>query len=201
MILYFDTETTGLKPGHVIQLAYILDYGDQTVCKNFYFYTDYIEPSAVFIHGITIEKLEILSKGLKFDDYIDEIEDDFSRADLVVAHNFNFDFGFMSQEFKNNLRTFRYKESLDTMKYFTPVMKLPRPNGKGVKYPKLEEFCVFADVYPFEVNKFVKENFSMDDKKSHDAAYDTAAMFLAVQNSREKLPDFNDFILKYLNRI
>ncbi len=198
MILYFDTETTGLKPGHIIQLAYILDYGDKIVAKNFYFQVSYIEPSASFVHGITVEKLKELSKGRKFCDDIDEIENDFLSAKLLVAHNFNFDFGFMFQEFQNNSKIFRYDESLDTMKYFTPIMKLPRPSGKGIKYPKLDEFCTFSDVYPFEVNKFVNEFFDMSDKKSHDAAYDTAAMFLAVQNSREKFSEFNDFISKHL---
>lgn len=198
MILYFDTETTGLRPGHIIQLAYILDYGDKISAKNFYFEVSYIEPSASFVHSITVEKLKELSKGRRFCDDIDEIERDFSSAKLIVAHNFSFDFGFMSQEFQNNLKTFRYNESLDTMRYFTPIMKLPRPNGKGIKYPKLEEFCAVNDVYPFEVDKFVKDYFSLHDKKSHDAAYDTVSMYLAVQNSREKYPDFNEFITKHL---
>ena len=63
MILYFDTETMGLYPGRIIQLAYILDDGENAVGKNFYFAVDYIEPSATAVHGITVEKLRVLSGG------------------------------------------------------------------------------------------------------------------------------------------
>ena len=60
MILYFDTETTGLRPGRIIQLAYIIDYGDTIKAKNFYFNVPYIEPGASMVHGITLEDLQVL---------------------------------------------------------------------------------------------------------------------------------------------
>lgn len=198
MVLYFDTETTGLKPGHIIQLAYVLDYGKKTTCKNFYFDVDYIEPSAAMVHGISVEKLHILSGGKRFDCYLDEIENDFLAADLIVAHNFKFDLSFMTAEFSYNFKNFTYKESLDTMRYFTPILKIPRPFGKGIKFPKLEEYCNALDVYGFEVVDFLKNNFSDTFSRAHDAAYDTAAMFLATKNAAEKFPGFNDFISKYI---
>ena len=39
MIIYFDTETTSLSPGGIIQLAYIMQEGENITAKNFYFYT------------------------------------------------------------------------------------------------------------------------------------------------------------------
>lgn len=197
MILYFDTETTGLRPGRIIQLAYILDYGDKIIAKNFYFNVPYIEPGASMVHGITLEKLEVLSKGKVFYDYMDEIESDFKEANLIVAHNFNFDFNFMSNEFKLNFKTFTYKESLDTMRYFTPILKLSRPYGRGIKYPKLEELCECMDVYPFEISAFVKDHFGVDASHNHDATYDTAAMFLAVKNGLEKIPELAEYLKKF----
>ena len=58
MTIYFDTETTGLTPGRIIELAYILDYGTRVETKNFFFAVDYVPESASKIHGITTEKLK-----------------------------------------------------------------------------------------------------------------------------------------------
>ena len=55
MILFFDTETTGLMPGRIIQLSYIMQTETDVKAKNFFFYVDYIEPSAVAVHGFTPE--------------------------------------------------------------------------------------------------------------------------------------------------
>lgn len=201
MILYFDTETTGLKPGHIIQLAYVLDYGDKITCKNFYFDVDYIEPSASCVHGVTVEKLRQLSKGKTFGDYIDEIDEDFSKANLIVAHNFKFDCNFMTAEFSYHNRNFNYTESLDTMRHFTPILQIPRPFGKGIKFPKLEEYCQALDVYPFETVNFVKRYFGESFARAHDATYDTAGMFLATKNACEKFPEFNRFLQKYVQQL
>ena len=37
MILFFDTETTGLYPGRIIQLSYVMCDGENTTAKNFFF--------------------------------------------------------------------------------------------------------------------------------------------------------------------
>ena len=51
MILFFDTETTGLIPGRIIQLAYIMQTGTEIKSKCFFFAVEYVEPSAVAVHG------------------------------------------------------------------------------------------------------------------------------------------------------
>ena len=61
MVIYFDTETTGLCPGRIIQLSYIKESENEAIGKNFYFAVDYIEPSAQAVHGISVEKLKELS--------------------------------------------------------------------------------------------------------------------------------------------
>ena len=63
MILFFDTETTGLFPGRIIQLSYVMTDGQTTVAKNFFFGVDYIEPSASAVHGFTVEKLKVFAKA------------------------------------------------------------------------------------------------------------------------------------------
>ena len=85
MILFFDTETTGLFPGRIIQLSYIMTDGETTIAKNFFFGVSFIEPSATKVHGFTVEKIQKLSGGKTFSCDIDEIYDDFLSADLIVA--------------------------------------------------------------------------------------------------------------------
>ena len=136
MTIYFDTETTGLAPGRILQLSYVLDYKDKVIGKNFFFYVDYVPEEAVKVHGFTVEKLAVLSGGKTFSDYSEEIYKDFITADLIIAHNVKFDLSFLQAEFCYLDEIFKYNASLDTMKYFTPVTCLPRRSG-GYKYPKL----------------------------------------------------------------
>ncbi len=188
MIIFFDTETTGLIPGNVIQLAYVMARDEKVESKCFFFAVDNIEPSAVAVHGFTPEILARLSNGRVFSDYADEIYEDFSTADLIVAHNVKFDVNFMIAEFIYMSRTFRYKESFDTMKFFTPIMKMPRANGKGYKYPKLTELADFLGVTSDMVAKKTGELFGTDAVKGHDARYDTALLYLCFLNGAEKYP-------------
>ncbi len=178
MILFFDTETTGLTPGHVIQLSYIMLENDEPRGKNFYFSVPYVPPEATAVHGLTAEKLFYLSERKTFGEFLEEIDDDFRAADLTVAHNFAFDYKFMSAEFSYYDRVFHYKESFDTMKKFTPLLKLPRANGKGYKYPKLSELTEFFELYPYDVTRRAIELFG-DGAAAHDARYDVTATFMA----------------------
>lgn len=193
MVIYFDTETTGLIPGRIIQLSYVIRTKKEVKGKNFYFCVDYVEPAAQAVHGLSVEMLEKLSGGETFSDRIDEICDDFEKADLIVGHNVGFDISFMIAEFRGQDRQFRYKEQFDTMKYSTPVMKLPRKSGRGYKYPKLTELTEYAGVFPYDVSRKTMEIFGTDALDVHNAAYDTTMTFLAscaLEEKDEKLRDF-----------
>ena len=146
---------------------------------NFYFYNSYISPQSTEVHGITVEKLYALSGGKTFYDYADEIEEDFSRASLTVAHNFPFDFKFMFAEFANCYKTFKYNEKLDTMRYFNGVTKLLKENGKGYKYPKLSELIAYFDITDYEILNVAKSLFGCS-CGYHDARFDTTALYLAM---------------------
>lgn len=185
MTIYFDTETTGLTPGRIIQLAYVLDYGDKAVGKNFYFAVDYVPETASAIHGITTEKLAVLSKGKTFSDYADEIYNDFSSADLIVAHNDKFDITFLTAEFSYIDILFKYNASLCSMKYFTSVLKIQRKSG-GFKYPKLSEVAEFFEFYPYDVTRECIKLFGADETAFHDARYDTVIVYLAIKAQSEK---------------
>ena len=197
MILYFDTETTGLCPGGIIQLSYIMQDKNGITGKNFFFFQPYIEPSSTRVHGVTVEKLALLSSGKVFYDYIDEITADFESADLVVAHNFPFDFKFMSAEFERCYQTFHFKEKLDSMRYFCPYLKLPTANGRGLKYPKLGELANFFEVYDYDVSRLCIKLFK-GCGSSHDSRFDIAQTFLSIQTAREKYPDFNEYLKQFI---
>lgn len=199
MILFFDTETTGLTPGGIIQLSYIMQTEGGTTAKNFFFAVDYIEPSATAVHGFTVEKIYELSGGRTFSEYMEEIYDDFFAADLIVAHNAPFDIGFMINEFYRRERRFRYKEEFDTMRYFTPIMKLPRKNGAGYKFPKLTELGEFLDIYPYDVTRKTMELFDSG-VSAHDARYDTTALYLCFNEGVKKFDGLQEIASKHLQK-
>ena len=181
MKIYFDTETTGLTPGRIIQLSYVLEEGESVTAKNFFFAVDYVPESAVKIHGFSTEKLAVLSGGKTFSDYADEIALDFSRADVIIAHNVNFDIGFLTAEYSYLNEVFKYNVALDTMKYYTPIMKLPRKSG-GYKYPKLSELAEFCEVYDYDVSRKCIELFGSESLSAHDARFDTVLLYLCAKD-------------------
>ena len=198
MILFFDTETTGLFPGRIIQLSYVMTDGETTIAKNFFFGVSFIEPSATKVHGFTVEKIQKLSGGKTFSCDIDEIYDDFLSADLIVAHNVKFDIGFLIAEFNYQDRIFRYRESFDTMKAFTPIMKMERSNHKGYKYPKLGEMCEFLDIYPYDITRKSMQLFGADMVSGHDARYDSTALYLSFFEGLKNFEVFKETASKYL---
>lgn len=198
MIIVFDTETTGLRPGRVIQLSYIMFSDNGATGKNFFFYTPYIEPSAVRVHGITPEKLAVLSGGHTFTEYLDEIDDDFRAASLTVAHNFPFDFSFMTAEFGYESRIFRYNEKFDTMRELKSKVGLPAMRGGGFKYPKLIELADFYEIYDYDVTRKSIELFG-DGAASHDARFDVTQTYLSLKAATEKHPDVAEIIAGHMH--
>ena len=189
MILYFDTETTGLYPGQICQLSYIMQQKDKLTTRNFFFSVDSVEYSAYLVHGFSVEKLRALSGGKRFCDFIDVIEKDFLNADLTVSHNTTFDFMFMRKEFEKLGRVFPIKNEFCSMKKTTSLCKLQRRSGEGYKYPKLAELCKFLDIYDFQI-KNASERLFGSEADFHDARFDTAAVFLAVNECMNAYEDF-----------
>jgi len=197
MIIIFDTETTGLRPGKIIQLSYIMADKNDVQAKNFFFYTPYIEPSAVRVHGISVEKLARLSGGHTFSEYLEEIDDDFKTASLTVAHNFPFDFSFMSAEFGYECRIFRYNEKYDTMRELKDKVALPSVSGHGrYKYPKLVELADFYDVYDYDVTRKSIELFG-DGAASHDARFDVTQTYLSLKEAARRDKETESFLSRF----
>jgi len=190
MILFFDTETTGLYPGQICQLSYIMQTKDNITAKNFFFSVDFVEPSALAVHGFSVQKLKELSLGKEFKHHFDEILLDFEKADLICAHNTSFDFSFMRKEYQRLNQTFYIKNEFCSMKKATPICKLSRKTGAGYKYPKLSELCSFLAISDSEISKISDQLFG-EKSSFHDARFDTSALYLAV-NKCIKLQHFKD---------
>ena len=84
-LLFFDTETTSVRPGHICQLSYItVDTSTKpqtTIGKNFFFTVDEMDPAAQEVHGFSLEKLYELSNGLEF---LEQIQD-FTPTPMTVS--------------------------------------------------------------------------------------------------------------------
>lgn len=190
MILYFDTETSGLHPGEICQLSYIVEDKNSVRAKNIFFNVKNVEYSAYLVHGFSVEKLAILSGGKTFKEHIDKIEADFGRADVVVAHNYSFDSAFMRKEFERAGRSYCVKNEFCSMKKATPICKLKRSSSPCYKYPKLAEFCTHFGVDD-EYVRVVSQKLFGSAENFHDARFDTTAMFLAVREAIKNCEEFS----------
>ena len=179
MILYFDTETTSLHPGQICQLSYLMQTKKSVVAKNFFFTVDSVDFSAFMVHGFSVDKLEKLSCGRRFRDFFEEIDKDFSSADVIISHNTAFDVSFMRTEYERLNKVFGPKETFCSMKKSVPITKLLRSSGRGYKYPKLSDLCAYLSVTD-GVIKSACNNFFGADTGYHDARFDTCALFLCM---------------------
>lgn len=181
-LLFFDTETTGIRPGSICQLSYIIVDSSKkpqtTVGKNFFFAVDYVEPDAERIHGFSAEKLYELSNGLYFEDLVEEFFQDFENADFIIGHNVQFDIKFLKHELSGMGEDYEPKNVFCTMNYNRNVCKLLKPNGE-YKNPKLEELIKFLNIDKSKISQ-TADNLFQGSGNYHDARFDTAATYLSV---------------------
>ena len=151
--IIFDTETAGLPNNwkaseddvntwpRVVEIAWMVidKYNNPISTKEFIIKPDnfFIPLEAANIHGITTEKA--LSEGVDIIKVLAEFAEDLSEADLIIAHNIDFDFPVINCEFKRiNMKTKLQKiQRFCTMKSTTEFCSIP---GKyGHKWPTLSE--------------------------------------------------------------
>lgn len=181
-MIFFDTETTGLKPGSICQLSYIIV--DTSVKpsiiqgKNMFFSVDFVEPSAEQVHGFSVEKLYELSEGQYFEDRLDELIEDIKTADIFIGHNVKFDLKFLAYELEGCGEEFSPKNTFCTMNYYKNICKLN--NGQNDwKMPKLKEAVGFLGITDAQIDETSKKYFN-DTADFHDARFDTAATYMLV---------------------
>lgn len=188
-LLFFDTETTSVKPGSICQLSYItIDASKSpqiTNGHNYFFTVDEMEPSAEAIHGFSLEKLYDLSEGKFFDEQVEEFYQDFKEADFVIGHNVQFDIKFLKHELLLLGEMWEPTRSFCTMAYYKDLCKLPSPRGNNIKNPKLSEVIEFLNISEIQIKNKANELFE-GSGNYHDARFDTAATYLAVIEGMKK---------------
>lgn len=187
-LLFFDTETTSIKPGHICQISYIVvdatSKPQKTWAKNFFFTVDEMDPGAEQVHGFSLEKLYELSNGAYFEDIVWDFINDFVDADFIIGHNVNFDIRFLKHELEGLGEDYSPKNIFCTMNYYKDICKILKANGE-FKNPKLEELINFLNISKEQISKKADELFN-GSGNYHDARFDTAATYLTVIEGMKK---------------
>jgi DNA polymerase-3 subunit epsilon len=184
-IIIFDTETTGVNPGSICQLSYFKIRETGITPKNYYFAVDYVEPGAQQVHGLSVEILKELSKGMVFKDKVNEIYNDFKSADMLVGHNISFDIKFLTTEFERNGIYFRPVNTFCTMKGFTNICKIIKTGNGGYKWPSLAELSNFMNIDQETIDYQSKRLFGLH-TAAHDARGDIVTTYLCYLEGLKK---------------
>ena len=172
MMLFFDTETTGLPRNwkapitnttnwpRMVQLAW-LQYDDQqnllSEVNHIIKPDGYTIPNnAASIHGITTE--HALKNGSELSSVLTDFSEIVDGSNMLIAHNMDFDEKIIGAEYiRIGLKSSIFsKQRLCTMKTTTDLCKIP--GNYGNKWPTLSE-----------LHRFLFESDFID---AHDAAID-----------------------------
>lgn len=173
-ILIFDVETTGLLPKtsadppvYITQLSFALyDAMSRRLLKTYNAYInipEHVEISEKITQLTGINREKLLSEGIDIIDVLERFYDAYCRADIVVAHNLDFDSKVMEIEANRNYERLKNKneemaphivwmfdsiyikltniEMKCTMKMSKELCNIERVNSRGtyIKFPTLCE--------------------------------------------------------------
>ena len=173
LIIFFDFETNGFAGSSVLEAALIKcrvnTDGEAIPLQIFHRYYHAAEPfnlRAFQVHGLSPDRIETLRCD-SMAEYARFFKNDEDLLQFVfgcsrwVAHNIEFDAGFLP---------FPAVRQFCTMKENVPILKLPRRNHQGYKYPTLKETAYFYGL-PY------------DESLAHSGIYDASLardIFLAM---------------------
>lgn len=192
--VFYDTETTGLKPGSIAQFSAIKAVdGRVTECKNLYFAVNGMTDWAIEVTGRNDADYAILSHGEKFADRADEIAE-FIRGAQLYGYNVSFDNKFLKAEFdrigrfniRNGFLTGDTNEIVLTENDVMDKCSLNLNfNSMGLgnrKRAKLSEIVAGLRIDENKVARLAATAFKLDRAVTfHDATYDTMCTFLVNQ--------------------
>lgn len=142
--LFFDTETAGFK-GPILQLAWILTDENGEVLEQRNTLINHtieyeINEKAFEVHGISKEICE--ADGVDPFGEVLHLLAQMGRADKIIAHNLAFDWDMVAKDRTRYSITDpmpAHEKVICTMKSTTDICKIPHTNGRGYKWPKLQE--------------------------------------------------------------
>lgn len=152
-ILTFDTETTGFpsKGGRLVQLGALLQDENEKILAelNLIITPDGFDIPQVCtdIHGISTN--DALQYGVPLVVALSAFNHLAKKASRVVAHNYDFDYAIMQNEYVRAGKADHFPVELDLMRFCTmqattQLCRLPNPSRPGFKWPKLQEAHKFA---------------------------------------------------------
>jgi DNA polymerase III epsilon subunit-like protein len=156
MILFIDTETTGINPklDRLVQIAWITatEAGDEVSRSSMIVRPDgfAIPFGASQVHGITTELA--LRSGVPLKQSLLQLQTVADSVSLIAAHNLSYDLGILKNEYHRAGLPYPFTSTpgICTMRASTSYCCLPKKNGSsGFKYPKLEELYRHLFGYDF----------------------------------------------------
>jgi DNA polymerase III epsilon subunit-like protein len=215
-IIVFDTETSGLPKSKtispntihlwpfIVQFSYIIFDTETNVILKSYDAIVKVKPynvisqDSIKFHGITQEISEL--KGINLDKILDEFMRDLENADMIVAHNVEFDLNMLRVEMlRLGGDTENMKLCLDkknnfycTMQESVDLCKIEKENSRGkyYKFPTLSELH--------------KHLFAVEPKHLHNSFHDilcTTRCFIKMKYNQdivEQNPQFKELIQKLI---
>lgn len=170
--LVIDTETTGLKPGYIAQLAAIKIDNGKVTGFNSWFKVKEMEEGAARANGLSVDLCAKLSEGKEFYDRLDDIELLLEGVTDIYGYNTKFDKLFLETELA------RCSLSLENIAYcdVMPDVKKIMNVKKGFKLSDAIEFFKIED----KVGPLAQKIFGSSESL-HDARFDVAATLLLAR--------------------
>lgn len=153
MLLFFDTETTGLPKNfnapagdvknwpRLVQIAWILaDWDGNIFDKKEYIIKPegfQIPAKSAMVHGVTQEIAE--QNGYDLEMVLQQFNTRVYKSEALVCHNVSFDMKIVGAEYVRTNLTMPKRETICTKEESTSYCKLPAKFGNGYKWPKLQE--------------------------------------------------------------
>ena len=220
-IIVFDTETTGLPKSRtitpntihlwpfIVQFSYIIfDTDTNTMLKSYDAIVklkpyNVISKDSIEFHGITQEISE--SKGINIDTVLFAFISDMRNADMIVAHNVEFDLNMIRVELLRleqsaldvdlELRKAIFEDQTNfycTMKESINLCKIEKENSRGTYY----KFPTLTELH--------KHLFAVEPKHLHNSYHDilcTIRCFIKMKYNQdivEQNPQFKELIQKLI---
>lgn len=155
--IIFDTETTGMPSNwnsaeddinawpRIVQLAWIvIDENDEKLYSKEYIIKpdNFVIPTRVSnVHGISTEIAH--QKGIELKIVLCELKKDLINANLLIAHNIDFDYPILNCEFKRlNIKSGLNKLSKFCTMKANEICLFCNFGRDGKKWPKLQELHI-----------------------------------------------------------
>ena len=172
-VIVLDVEASGRNPGEICQLATLTLEGDAIRGENEFFAVTQMAPEAQAVHGLSPERLSVLSGGVTFARRAAQVRERLSRAELLVGHNIASDLHWLKEAFAREGLAPLSVPTFCTMNRFTREVNLPRRVGRGPKPPRLGELAEYLGITQEEAAQAARMWFGAGETP-HDARYDAA---------------------------